>query len=420
MRKMHGKEELKDKITALPMSPGVYLFKDAGGRIIYIGKAKLLKKRVQSYFNRPLDVKTQALVSRIADIDYLTSVSDVQARLLEAALIRQKQPIYNIDLKDDKTFPWIKITHEDFPLVNIYRKRDKDGSDESLYFGPYINAKMLRKAVKVIRQVFGFRSCKKMPKKPCLYNRLKLCPAPCAGKISRKDYQDIIEEIRMFFESRHQDLLNRLGEKMQDRSRKREYEEASRIKDQIDALSVLRQSGTESRSHDELLDLKLFLKLSRIPLRIEAFDISNISGQEATGSMVSFYRGFPDKSNYRRFRIKTVLKIDDYAMIREIVRRRYLRLKEEAGSLPDLVLIDGGRAHLSAAKEELRKLNIDLPLMSIAKDKENIYLNNNVAPLKLNQETPALNLIRRIRDEAHRFALKYHHLLRRKKILGNK
>lgn len=409
---------LKDKIAVFPESPGVYLFKDSQGRIIYIGKAKSIKKRVQSYFNRFLCAKTQALVAKIADVKYIVTDSEPQAELLEASLVKDCQPYYNISLKDDKSFPLIKITDEEFPVISVCRRKRTGEADKSLYFGPYTDAASLRHALKVMRRMFGFRSCKKMPKESCLYFRLKLCPAPCIGNINAKEYKKLVNQIKMFFESRYEELLNELAKMMQEAAKAKQFEEAAKIRDHINALSVFEQGKGHKRSFNELEDLRNLLRLKETPERIEAFDISNISGQEAAGAMVSFYKGLPDKNNYRRFRIRAVAKIDDYGMIREVVARRYLRLKEENLPLPDLILIDGGRQHLLTAQAELKKLGFHIPLVSIAKEKENIYIEDRNYPIRLGSDTPALNLIRRARDEAHRFAVAYHHVLRRKKIIG--
>lgn len=410
--------KLKQKIAQLTDAPGVYIFKDERGRILYVGKAKSLKKRVQSYFSRPLDTKSQILVSKICDLEYINSASESQAQILEAAMIKDRQPPYNISLKDDKSFPWIKITAEEFPAVSICRRKLRKKSDRAVYFGPYTNVKLLRQAFKIIRRIFGFRSCKKLSKAPCLYFRLKLCPGPCAGKISAKQYQEIIRQIKMFLESRYPELLHRLSQQMQAVAQKQDFETAAQIRDQINALSTITNGQVSHSSVGELEDLKRLLSLSRMPNRIEAFDISNIFGHESCGSMVTFSKGIADKNNYRRFRIKTVKGIDDYAMLREVLARRYTRVKIERLPLPDLVLIDGGRAHLLVAKKVIKNLGLNLPLMSIAKDRENIYVLNRAHPISLNADTPALNLIRRVRDEAHRFALAYHHILRRKQAIG--
>jgi excinuclease ABC subunit C len=409
--------KLKEKVDALPQAPGVYIFKGGSGKAIYIGKAKSLKNRVQSYFSRDLAAKTQALARRIADIEYRLSPTEMQAALLEAILIKEQQPQYNISLKDDKSFPLIKITAEKYPLIAVCRQKEAAKNDKCIYLGPYVNAKLLRQALKVIRRIFGLRSCRKMPKQPCLYYRLKLCPAPCAKKISPGQYQEIVKDIRLFLESRYEELVNKLSCEMKTLASQQRFEEAARIRDQINALSAIGENKKYFTSSNEIEDLKNLIGLAKLPLRIEGFDISNIAGTLATGSMVSFYKGFADKDNYRRFRIKTVEKIDDYQMLREVVRRRYSRLKEEKLPLPDLLLIDGGKQHLLAAQGELKKLGLDLPVASIAKEKEHIYIQAKLKPIKLNADTPALNLIRRVRDEAHRFAVKYHHLLRKKKIL---
>ena len=416
--------------------PGVYIFKDSGGRILYIGKAKALKKRVQSYFNRPLDTKNQTMVSKIRDIEYRLTPSEAQAQILEASLIKENQPQYNIDLKDDKSFPWVRITDEEFPVVSIMRRKGRQKNDRSLsrpfspvayrddkkgrdlYFGPYTNAKLLREAVKIIRRIFGFRSCKNMPEEACLYWRLRLCPAPCIKKIDSARYQEIMQRIKLFLESRYEELIKELSGQMQRAVAARNFEEAAKVRDQINALSTIGQSEGSLTSLSESEDLKNLLKLNKLPERIEAFDISNISGSEACGSMVSFFKGSPDKNNYRRFRIKTVKGIDDYKMLVEVVRRRYSRLLQNRLPLPDLVLIDGGRAHLMVADREIAALGIQLSVVSIAKEEEHIYIQGKAQPIKLKSDTPALNLIRRIRDEAHRFAISYHHLLHRKKIIG--
>ncbi|MCM8801057.1 MAG: excinuclease ABC subunit UvrC [Candidatus Omnitrophica bacterium] len=409
--------KLKNIIKKLPDTAGVYIFKDEQGRIIYIGKAKSLRKRVQAYFSHFLSTKTQAMVAKIAEIEYRIAGSESQAQLLEASLIKQHLPIYNISLKDDKSFPLIRITDEEFPAINICRRKKISQQDTSLYLGPYTNAKLLRQALRSIRKIFGFRSCRRLPKKICLYGRINLCPAPCIGKISIEDYQEIIQEIKMFLTSQNEKLIEHLNSKMQLLAKEKRFEEAARIRDQIYALSVIFKS--QKTYHDELEDLKNLLGLKKIPERIEAFDVSNLFGKEACGSMVSFYKGVPDKANYRRFRIKTVEKIDDYKMLAEILFRRYSRVIRENLFLPDLILIDGGRSHLLTAQRQLLNLGLKIPLAGIAKDKENIYIPDKAKPIRLDLSTPALNLIRRIRDEAHRFAISYHRLLRKKSLISD-
>lgn len=389
--------------------------KDRNGRVIYIGKAKSLKKRLRSYLTRELSSKTIVLMSNVYDIEYRLTPTESLALLLEASLVRQYKPKYNVSLRDDKSFPMVKITNEEFPAICITRKREQDGAH---YFGPYTNAGLLREALKIIRKNFPFRSCKQLPKEECLYYRLGLSPGPCVGKINKKEYAKTIKNISLILEGKTGALIKKLFREMNLRAKTEEFEEAAKIRDQINALSAIGQSQTGFPSQFELEDLKNLLKLTKLPERIEAFDISDIYGKEATGSMVSFYRGMPDKNNYRRFRIKTVEKIDDYKMLSEVVGRRYFRLIEEKLPLPDLILIDGGRSHLLTAQKELQALGIEIPLVSIAKEQENIYTKDKVRPIKLSSDTLALNLIRRIRNEAHRFAVSYHHILRRKKVIG--
>jgi excinuclease ABC subunit C len=321
-------------------------------------------------------------------------------------------------LKDDKSFPLVRIGNEEFPVVSVCRRKEakKDGA---FYYGPYTNADSLRQELKNMRRIFGFRSCKAMPRKACLYYRLNLCPGPCEGKISKVDYHELIEQIKLFLSSRYEELLYKLAGKMRQFSVARRFEEAGRVRDQINILSVFAQGRIHSTGLNELEDLKILLKLKVIPERIEGFDISNISGKQAAGSMVSFYNGLPDKDNYRRFRIKSKIDIDDYAMLREVMSRRYSRLKFEGRSMPDLILIDGGKGHLAAGKQVLDRLGLGIAVISIAKEKEQVFVPGKSQPLRARIDSPALNLIRRVRDEAHRFALKYHHLLRKKRTLGN-
>jgi excinuclease ABC subunit C len=417
---MNDRDKLKEKILGLPELPGVYIYKDARGKVIYIGKAKNLKKRVQSYFTRYLDAKTQALVNRIYGIEHILTPTEFQAELLEASLVKEKQPQYNIDLKDDKSFPLVMITDEEFPLVAVVRQKELlKRKEKAFYYGPFQSAILLRQALKAARKVFGFRTCRNLPKKPCLYSRLLLCPGPCAGKVSREKYKAAIDNLKMFLNSQYDQLIGKLNRDMEIASRDHRYEEAAQLRDSINALGSIGRSRRNFSSTDELEDLQGLLGLKELPLRIEGFDISNISGKEATGAMVSFYKGMADKNNYRRFRIKTVSGTDDYAMMREVVERRYSRLKDEHKPMPDLILIDGGKQHLLAAQQELEKLKLDLPIMAIAKVEENVYIKGKAKPVSMTEDTPALNLIRRIRDEAHRFCRKYHHLLRKKKLLSS-
>lgn len=405
------KEKLIKKIKSLPLSPGVYMFKDEGGNILYIGKARYLKKRVSSYFRRFLNSKTQALVAKIDDIDYIVTPSQGVALIKEAALIKEHLPPYNTAFRDDKSYPFICLAKEEFPRIFICRNPHKLKEGERGYlriFGPYTNAGLLRQALGSLRAIFPFASCRGKPKKPCLYYRIHLCPGHCINQISPDGYQENIKNIIMFLEGRSDDLISRLSEHMQEKALAYAFEEAAKIRNQIKALESIMPSGA----------LENILGIKRKIRRIEAFDVSNIFGAEAAASLVSFYDGGPDKNNYRRFRIKTVSGIDDYRMLREAIQRRYQRLVRENLPLPDLIVIDGGRGQLSEAKKELDSLKINIPLISIAKEKEEIYTLNRKNPIRLKPDSPALQVIQRVRDEAHRFAVSYHHVLRRKKIIG--
>lgn len=408
---------LKEKIKGFPECPGVYLMKDAQGKIIYIGKALSLKKRVGSYFhslsNR--DAKTSLLLSNVKDISFIKTKSEAQALILEAGLIKKHFPKYNVELRDGKSYPLIKITRDAFTTVAIVRPRKKDDAE---YFGPYTSAGLLREALKIIRRVFPYSNCKpNRKKKACLDYHIGLCPGVCIGAITQDAYQKNIQNIRMILQGRQPELLSQLYKEMKLASSEKRFEDAAIIRDQVEALSALYFGGREGGYLEEAEELKLALKLAKIPKRIEAFDISNISGQEAVGSMVSFLSGKPDKNNYRRFKIKTVSQADDYKMLSEITLRRYLRLKAEKNKMPDLIVIDGGKGQLSSVKNELDRLHLNIPVISIAKENEEIFLPGKDEPIKLPFESGALQLIQRVRDEAHRFALKYHRLLRKKKTL---
>ncbi len=411
-------EKAKNAVGQFPDSPGVYIFRDASGRIIYIGKAASLKKRAQSYFSRGLSSKTRAMVSRISSVQYKATPSESQAEILEAELIKRHRPQYNTSLKDDKSFPYIQITKEDFPRIIVSRRRKKGNDDPDIYLGPYTDALHLRQAVKAIRRIFGFRSCKKMPSRRCLYGRLGLCPAPCVGNISKDSYAQIIANVILLLEGKTENLIGELLRQMRQSSGQMRYEEAARLRDQVNALTAVTREGRGGLLADGLEGLKRLAGMGRSPDRIEGFDISDIGGQEACGAMVSFYKGRPDKDNYRRFRIKAVKGIDDYGMLAEVVSRRYSRRIKEGLPLPDMILIDGGSGHLAVARKELKGLGLDIALVGIAKEQENIYVGSRRKPVRLSSESPVLNLIRRIRDEAHRFAQSYHHVLRRKKIIG--
>lgn len=409
----------RKKIKNLPNSPGVYLMKNKSGEVIYIGKATSIRKRVSSYFQKNIkSSRLELLVSKVKTIDFIPTHSEAEALIYEASMIKSIHPKYNIELKDDKSYPYLKITNEEFPKLLISRRRK---SDQSRYFGPYTNVKLLKKAVSFMRKAFPLRICNKLPKKICLMYHIRECPGPCEKKVSKKKYNNTVKGLILFLEGKRDKLLKRLSVDMQKASSKLHYEEATEIRDRINALSVVTEGGVKINAFDEAEDLRNFLGIRRKLHRIEAFDISNISGKEAVGSMIVFVNGKPKKSEYRKYKIKTVKGINDYAMMKEVVFRRYRRVLEEHLPLPDLIIIDGGKGHLSTAIEALFELGLTKKsIIGIAKEFERIWLPGKEIPLILHKNSPVLHLLQRIRDEAHRFAHAYFTILRRKKIIGQK
>ncbi len=424
----------------VPHACGVYLMRDADGAILYIGKAKDLFKRVAQYFNpnKP-DLKNTYLTPLIRAIDYVPCGSEREALLLERRLIHEHQPFFNAMWKDDKSYPYVKITvREDFPRILLTRRKLKDGA---LYFGPYPKVSPIKGLLDHLwkRKFFPLRPCRwdfsmDKPLDPrtlhsCLYYHTKDCPAPCAGHISRRDYRRVARDAVLFFSGRHADLRRRFESEMREASRKLEYERAARLRDNLAALDQigervrvraigagdLAQPLAASRS---VTDLQAALNLSTAPFHIECFDVSHFQGRQLVAAMVCFQGGEPHKDHYRRFRLREVSGIDDFASIAEAVRRRYGRLQREGSALPDLIFIDGGKGQLGAALEEIRELKLRIPVAALAKRIEEIFLPDRPESLILERSRPALRLLQRLRDEAHRFGIKYHRLLRGKELLG--
>jgi len=405
--------KLKEKIKKLPLSPGVYIMKSKKGEILYVGKASSLRKRVTSYFGPGRSRKTEVLVDKIADIDFIECESEAQALILEASLIKEKMPKYNIALRDDKSYPYIEITKEKFPRLKVSRPK---GKTKSMLFGPYPKAGLLKPALKMIRRIFPYCSCKRFPKNACLFYHLNLCPGPCIGAISEAQYLENIKAISKILRGERKELIEDLKHKMDKLAKQKKFEEAGALRDKILAIQNLYHG--RGKMH-ELLFLKDMLGLVNPPLVIEAIDISSLGTEVAAGSVVVFRNAIADKNSYRRYRIKEIESRDDYAMIAEVVRRRYSRLLVEKKKLPDLILIDGGKGHVERAKTELDKLGISVPVIGIAKRNEELWFPKagiKKEKLVIPKDNPGLHLIQRIRDEAHRFAHKYHLLRRKKKM----
>ena len=553
------REEIRRQVDSLPEDPGVYIFKDEGGRILYIGKAANLKSRVRSYFadSHLLSPKLSQLVPKIRKIDFIATDSEQEAFLLEWNLIKEHRPPFNIRLRDDKSYPYLKITlNEEWPRVVVTRRLEDDGSR---YFGPFAGALSLRKTLKLLSRLFPFRTCnKKIPDKsgrPCLKYYIHRCCAPCTGKVDPAEYRKMIERVVLFLEGRHEEIKEELWRRMEEAAEKLEFEKAALLRDQLfamekvmqkqkvilpsgedaDILALAREGGEvcvqvfrirggrmlgadhfllegaegeapsrifsnfirqfytvnpfipssiilPSPPEDEdllrswlreragreisieipeegekrgllemaernalaslrqerirrmcasgaglkaLEELKELLLLPRLPRRIECYDISDIRGDEAVGSMVVFEEGMPKPSSYRRFRIRCGGRPDDYAMMREVLQRRFSgeKIEDKRSSwseLPDLVLIDGGKGHLNVALSVLRERGLDIPAASIAKEEEKIYTPFRPDPLTLPSSSSALRLLQQIRDEAHRFAISYHRKVRARDLFSSK
>ncbi|HOB73776.1 MAG TPA: excinuclease ABC subunit UvrC [Phycisphaerae bacterium] len=431
---------LADKIRHLPKNPGVYLFKDAQGRVLYVGKAKDLRSRVGSYFQDSADLlKTRGpeiarMVGLVTDIEFLECETEVDALLKENRLIKDIQPPYNERLRDDKTFPYLEITtSEDFPGVYVTRKPRLKGSK---LYGPFTSAAGLRDAVNAMQKVFKFRTCEldiregdesRRHFRPCLLHAINQCTAPCADLISREAYREDIERLRKFLASKRSVVLRDLQKEMEVAAAERRYEDAARLRDRIKALQALSLSGDPEadRQHEVfyidptqgLERLREVLELDAVPRTLEGIDIANLHGEESCGSLVCFIDGRPFKSGYKRFRIKTVEGIDDYAMIREVVTRRYRHAAGGEELYPDVILIDGGLGQLHAALGAFADMDLRPPMViSLAKREEEIYIQARTRPIRLPRNDAALRLLQQVRDEAHRFAQHYHHLLRRKRL----
>jgi excinuclease ABC subunit C len=456
-------DAIREKVKSFPSGPGLYFMKDSAEKVLYIGKAKNLRSRVAGYFQPSAELassrgpKIAEMINKTCSVDFLETKNEVDAILQEARLIKDIHPPYNSLLADDKSFPYLEITTgDDFPGVYITRKPRPKGSR---LFGPFPAAKDLRQTLVVLQKIFRFRTCslnisqndlKRRFFRPCILYSIKQCTAPCAERISLRDYKKIISDLTRFLKSKRSVILQQLKEQMSEAAQATEYEKAAVFRDRIRLIEKLDQRGTPDENvqpevfaadpAEALQKLQTILKLDH-PIRIiEGIDVAHIAGAEAVGSLVKFIDGRPFKSGYRRFRIKTVAGIDDCAMIAEVVRRRYRYTCSGEELWPDVIVIDGGTGQLHAAqeafgrlveqnlqemeqKQALEKRNFraeDCHIISLAKRQEEIYMPALDTPLKLARNSPALQLLQYVRDEAHRFAQHYHHILRAKKMLNEK
>lgn len=461
-------EQVRKKLSELPHKPGVYLMKDRFGTVIYVGKARDLRKRVSQYFHPSRrmgwDLKFSALVDAIHDLDVHVVRTEPESLLLEGKLIKEFHPRYNISFRDDKRFLLVKVNLNDpIPRFTLTRLKQEDGAR---YFGPFASSGALRRTLALLRRQFNLRGCRPLTPtavdyKHCLYGHLKFCTAPCIGNVTREQYLQQIEAACEFLSGECEEMGNQLESEMKKAAANQDFEKAAQLRD---LLFDLKQTTRKTRQFQrlpyslpiaidpekDLRELAAMLQLPNLPRRIEGFDISNISGTFSVASLVSFWQGKPDRSNYRRFRMKTVEGQDDFASMAETIRRRYARLLKESQrvepakgpeqanatleidtpgdkiveaapkpepNLPDLILIDGGKGQLNAACGELAKLGLShVPIIGLAKEFEEIYRPGESEPLRVSHDSGALKLLQRVRDESHRFANTYNAQLRLKRI----
>jgi len=390
------------KIKNLPETPGVYLMKDKNNKILYIGKAANLKRRVSSYFLKTQGLRIEELLKRVEKIDYLQTETAIEALILETNLIKKYQPPFNIKEKDDKSFLFIEITNEQFPQVLLVRKKDKINGER---FGPFTSASQLREALKIIRKIFPFNT--HSPKeinsgKACFNYQIGLCPGTCIGKIGKKEYKKTISKIKLFLSGEKTKIIKKLKKEMEKASKELNFELANEKKQQILALQYIQ-------------DASLVLQPDLPPIktlpqkRIEGYDISNLGGKEAVGSMVVFINHLPAKKEYRLFKIKTVQNTNDVLMLKEVLERRL----KHFWPLPDLILVDGGKAQVNTIKKVIQNFHLKIPVMGIAKGPKR---KNNQPIGKIPSFTSLQELIQ-VRNEAHRFAINYHRKLRNKNFI---
>lgn len=447
-----GEESREDRLArllraarALPAVPGVYLMKDHQGVVLYVGKALVLPDRVSSYFvpSADLGAAKQPLLDYVHTFDVLECEGEWEALLTENRLIKDIKPRFNVRLMDDKTFPYLAVTmREDFPRVVVTRSPAAPEFRGAKVFGPFTNAGSLREAVAVLQRVFKYRTChldiaagdpKNARFRPCLLYAIHQCTAPCADKIGKDAYRDDVRRFTRFLESKRSVMLRELEDEMKKASAELRFEAAAAIRDQIRAIERLDERGTRDQQWQPeteqvliepdkaLRSLQGTLGLDE-PIRcIECIDIAHLKGGDTVGSKVCFIDGRPFKDEYRRYKIKTVEGgNDDYASIREVVSRRYRDAGDGQELYPDVIVIDGGLGQLHAALEVFQLLTIKPPMViSLAKKEELIYIQERSEPVRLARTNPGLRLVQAIRDEAHRFAQHYHHVLRAKRTLSD-
>lgn len=394
------KDKLIAKIKKFPETPGVYVMRDKLRRILYVGKSASLKHRVLSYFQRPQETRIEKMLAQVASIEITKTDSAIEALFLENDLIKKHQPKYNVKLKDNKTFLGIFITKEDWPKIIPARLTQK--LPEGEFYGPFPSAGQVQEALQIIRRIFPFRvSCAPLCGKACLEYHLGMCPGVCAGKITQEEYDRTIKQIKLLLRGKKKDIIADLRKQMREAAKIQEFEKAAKLRDRLLALQHIQDVA--------LIREEEFTNNIEIPRRVEAYDISNIAGAFAVGSMVVLTDGLVDKSQYRKFKIKTVNGSDDIASIKEIFRRRF---NHQEWPQPNLILIDGGKPQVNAVKEILSELKLAIPVVGIAKGLQRSK-NEIIAEAEVKIEP---KLLLKLRDEAHRFAIQYYRLRHRKSL----
>ena len=426
-----------ETVRQFPQKPGVYLLKDSVGRVIYVGKAKNLRTRAGSYFLKAAEEerRTAVWVKEICDADFIECESEVDALLMESRLIKDIQPKHNKELKDDKTFPYLMITkNEDFPRIEVTREPKARGVK---LYGPFANVGALRGAIQVLQRIFKFRTCSLDIEeeddrwnwfRPCLLASINQCTAPCNLRISKEDYRSDVRKLQMFLEGKRSSLLKQMRAEMLQASKALQYEKAAKLRDELHMLETLDDRG-ELDTHTQpevfyidpkkgLSGLRQVFALSKTPRTIEGIDIAHLHGGDTVSSLVQFIDGLPFKPGYRRYKIRNVSGVDDFRSIHEVVSRRYKKMHDRSEVFPDILLIDGGKGQLNAALAAFAEQAIEPPfLLSLAKQEEEVFLPGESESLKLSKHSFALRLLQYVRDESHRFAQHYHHILRKKSTL---
>ncbi len=424
---------MKEKISAilktLPERPGVYLMRDSQGNVIYVGKAKKLKRRVSSYFRHShSSPRLRKLVELIEDISTIRTETEAEALIVEAKLIRRYSPFFNVELKMSDKYPYVKITDEDFPRIEITRHKFNDGA---LYLGPFVDAGNIRNLMRLTERYFPLRVCRSkiIPdnhKRPCVEYNLGHSMGACAGLCSQSEYRERVADVILLFEGKQPELVERLRKRMDMAAKKLEFEKAARYRDTIRAVWRLSRQKISSALQEDLDNetwkvlnrIQNLLGLDVLPFRIDAFDISHTHGHDTYGCCVVFEQGRPSPNLYRRFKIRSLKdgEINDFASIYETVKRRYSHVLDNSEPSPQLALIDGGAGQLEYAEMALKELGFNLPLIALAEREEIIFLPDNPEPLRLGRDDEALQMLQRIRDEVHRYAITTHRNARDKHL----